>query len=107
LARGRLPRYLAQSAAVKFPLPDSCRCEKCGHEEPSTYECKKTVCVVRDLDLWAQPSWLILQPCFDRCSHCGHRQEHLARFKRRRVMYTYRFEEYVLRMLAVFLAFCA
>jgi len=36
---------------VKFPLPDSCRCEKCGHEEPSTYEYKNTVHAVRDLDL--------------------------------------------------------
>jgi len=84
---------------VKFPLPDSCRCEKCGHEEPSTYEYKNTVYVVRDLDLWGQPSFLILQPCFHRCSRCGHRQEHFAPFKRKKVMYTYRFEEYVLRML--------
>ena len=84
---------------VKFPLPDSCRCEKCGHEEPSTYEYKNTVYVVRDLDLWGQPSFLIFQPCFHRCSRCGHRQEHLAPFKRKKVMYTYRFEEYALRML--------
>jgi transposase len=84
---------------VKFPLPDFCRCEKCGREEPASYEYKKTVYVVRDLDLWGQPSWLIFQPCFHRCSHCGHRQEHLAPFKRRKVMYTYRFEEYVLWML--------
>lgn len=84
---------------VKFPLPDSCRCEKCCHEELSTYDYKNTVYVVRDLDLWGQPSWLIFQPCFHRCSRCGHRQEHLAPFKRKKVMYTYRFEEYVLRML--------
>ncbi len=84
---------------VKFPLPDSCRCDKCSHEEPSSYEYKSTVYVVRDLDLWGQPSFLIFQPCFHRCSRCGHRQEHLAPFKRRKVMYTYRFEEYVLRML--------
>ena len=84
---------------VKFPLPDSCRCEKCGHEEPATYEYKNTVYVVRDLDLWGQPSFLIFQPCFHRCSRCGHRQEHFAPFKRKKVMYTYRFEEYVLRML--------
>lgn len=84
---------------VKFPLPDSCRCEKCGHEEPSTYEYKNTVYGVRDLDLWGQPSFLIFQPCFHRCPRCGHRQEHFAPFKRKKVMYTYRFEEYVLRML--------
>jgi len=84
---------------VKFPPPGACRCEKCGHEEPSTYEYKKRVYAVRDLDLWGQPSFLIFQPCFHRCSRCGHRQEHLAPFKRKKVMYTYRFEEYVLRML--------
>ena len=84
---------------VKFLLPDSCRCEQCGHEEPSTYEYKNTVYVVRDLDLWGQPSFLIFQPCFHRCSRCGHRQEHFAPFKRKKVMYTYRFEECVLRML--------
>ena len=84
---------------VKFPLPDFCRCEKCAHEEASVYERKKTVYLVRDLDLWGQPSFLIFQPCFHRCSRCGHRQEHFAPFKRKKVMYTYRFEEYVLRML--------
>jgi transposase len=77
---------------VKFPLPDSCRCEKCDHQEEATYEYKNTVYVVRDLDLWGQPSFLIFQPCFHRCSRCGHRQEHLAPFKRKKVMYTYRFE---------------
>lgn len=84
---------------VKFPLPDCCHCELCGRQEPATYEYKNTVYVVRDLDLWGQPSFLIFQPCFHRCSRCGHRQEHLAPFKRKKVMYTYRFEEYVLRML--------
>ena len=56
---------------VKFPLPDSCRCEKCGHEEAASYEYKNTVYVVRDLDLWGQPSFLIFQPCFHRCSRAG------------------------------------
>jgi hypothetical protein len=62
---------------------------------------------------------LIFQPYFHRCLRCGRRQEHFAPFKRKKVMYIYRFEEYVLRMLtigelrevaaglkAVFLAFC-
>jgi len=84
---------------VKFPLPDFCRCELCGREEAASYEYKKTVYVVRDLDLWGQPSFLVFQPCFHRCSGCGHRQEHFAPFKRKKVMYTYRFEEHVLRML--------
>lgn len=84
---------------VKFALPDFCRCELCGHEEASTYEYKNTVYVVRDLELWGQPSFLIFQPCFHRCSRCGHRQEPLAPCKGKEVMYTYGFEEYVLRML--------
>ena len=84
---------------VKFPFPLYCRCEKCRTKEPAKYEYKNTVYVVRDLDLWGQPSFLIFQPCFHRCSRCGHRQEHFAPFKRKKVMYTYRFEEYVLRML--------
>ena len=46
-----------------------------------------------------QPSFLIFQPCFHRCSRCGHRQEHFAPFKRKKVMYTDRFEGYVLWML--------
>jgi transposase len=84
---------------VKFPLPDSCRCELCGHKEAATYEYKNTVYAARDLELWGQPSFWIFQPCFHRCSRCGHRQEHFASFKRKKVMYTYRFEEYVLQML--------
>jgi transposase len=84
---------------VKFRLPELCCCDKCGREEPANYEYKNTVYVVRDLDLWGQPSFLIFQPCFHRCPYCGHRQEHLAPFKRKDVMYTYRFEEHVLRML--------
>jgi transposase len=84
---------------VKFPLPLYCRCEKCGAKEPASYEGKSTVYAVRDLDLWGQPSFLIFQPYFHRCPRCGHRQEHFAPFKRKKVMYTYRFEEHVLRML--------
>jgi len=84
---------------VKFPLPLYCRCEKCGAKEPANFGGKNTVYAVRDLDLWGQPSFLIFQPYFHRCPRCGHRQEHFAPFKRKKVMYTYRFEEYVLRML--------
>ena len=51
---------------VKFPLPEYCRCELCIRQEAATYEYKNTVYVVRDLDLWGQPSFLIFQPCFHR-----------------------------------------
>ena len=84
---------------VRWPLPDRCHCEGCGHEEPAALEYKRTVHLVRDLDLWGQPSFLIYQPCFHRCSRCGRRQHQLPPFRRKHVKYTYRFEEYVLRML--------
>ena len=84
---------------VKLPLPAVCRCERCSHEEPATREYKNTVYMVRDLDLWGQPSFLIFRPCFHRCSRCAHRQEHFAPFKRKKVMNTYRFEQHVLQVL--------
>ncbi|MGM0487887.1 MAG: helix-turn-helix domain-containing protein [Planctomycetota bacterium] len=84
---------------VKFPLPDVCQCDTCGRKEPATYESKNAVYMVRHLDLFGQPCFLVFQPCFHRCSRCRHRQEHLAPFKRKHVTYTYDFEEYVLRML--------
>ncbi|MHC4181165.1 MAG: hypothetical protein ACYSWU_27015 [Planctomycetota bacterium] len=83
---------------VKFPLPLYCRCEKC-RTQPAKHEYENTVYVVRDLDLWGQPRLLGFQPCFHRCSRCGHRQEHFAPFKPKKLMYTYPFEEYVPRML--------
>lgn len=84
---------------VKFPLLDVCQCDACGRKERATYEYKNTVYIARHLDLCGQPCFLVFQPCFHRCSRCGHRQEHLAPFKRKHVTYTYDFEEYVLRML--------
>ena len=49
---------------VKFPLPDVCRCDACGRKEPATYEYKNTVYMVRHLDLFGQPCFLVYQPCF-------------------------------------------
>ena len=56
-----------------------------------------TVYVVRDLDLWGRPSFLIFQPCFHRCSRCDTARNIAP--SSGRTAYTYRFEEYVLRML--------
>ncbi|MFW6114402.1 MAG: hypothetical protein ACOC7K_01535 [bacterium] len=55
---------------VKFPLPDVCQCDTCGRKEPATYEYKNTVYMVRHLDLFGQPCFLVFQPCFHRCSRC-------------------------------------
>jgi hypothetical protein len=75
-----------------------------------TYEYKNTFYAVRDLDLWGQPSSLIFQPCSHRCPRCGHRQEHFAPFKRKKVMYTLNYiaelREITSGPKAVFLAFC-
>jgi transposase len=84
---------------VHWPLPDQCRCNRCGHEGQARLEFKDTVQVIRDLDLWGQPSFWVYRPGFHRCEHCHHRQHLVPPFKRKDVSYTYRFEEHVLRML--------
>jgi transposase len=55
--------------------------------------------VVRDLDVWGQPSFWIDQPAHHRCPHCHHRQYLLPPFRRKEVSYTYRFAQHVLRLL--------
>ena len=84
---------------VSYPLPTRCRCERCRHEEEAQLEYKNTFQVVRDLDLWGQPSFFIHQPVYHRCSHCHHRQHVIPPFKRKDVSYTYRFEKHVLVLL--------
>jgi len=84
---------------VAWPLPSHCRCERCRKEEEAHLEYKNGVQVVRDLDLWGQPSFWIYQPVFHRCSYCHHRQYLLPPFKRKDVSYTYRFEKHVLGLL--------
>jgi transposase len=84
---------------VDWPLPDRCRCDRCGREQDTQPEFKDTVQVVRDLDLWGQPSFWVYRTVFWRCGWCHHRQHLLPPFKRKDVSYTYRFEEYVLRLL--------
>ncbi len=55
--------------------------------------------VVRDLDIWGQPSFWIYQTVFHRCPWCHHRQHLIPPFKRKNTGYTYRFEQHVLRSL--------
>jgi hypothetical protein len=52
---------------VTWPLPDRCRCDRCRREVPAHVEYCDAVQVVRDLDLWDQPSFLIYQPAYHRC----------------------------------------
>jgi transposase len=84
---------------VRWPWPEQCRCEQCGQEEPSRITLKNTVYVVRDLEVWGQPSFWVYQPPVHACSRCGRRQHVPPPFKRKEVSYTYRFEEAVLRSL--------
>jgi transposase len=84
---------------VSWPLPDRCRCDRCGREDKAYVEFRERVQVVRDLDLWGQPSFWIYQPPFRRCPWCHHRQFLIPPFKRKDTSYTYRFEQQVLRLL--------
>jgi len=84
---------------VSWPLPERCRCDRCGREGPARLEFRDQPQVVRDLDLWGQPSFWAYRPPFHRCPGRGHRQFVLPPFKRKDTSYTYRFERYVLGLL--------
>jgi transposase len=73
-----------------------CVCETCQRETALNLIDKDKFLVIRDLDIWGQPSFLVYQDRLHRCRHCGHRQSLIPSFKRRDVKYTYRFEELVL-----------
>jgi len=84
---------------VSWPLPQRCRCERCGHEDRAYIEFKTTPQAIRDLDVWGQPSFWIYQAPFHRCGRCDYRQHIIPPFKRKDVAYTFRFEHFVLRSL--------
>jgi transposase len=84
---------------VSWPWPARCRCDSCRKEGDAHLEVKDTVQVVRDLDIWGQPSFWVYQTAFHRCPWCHHRQHLIPPFKRRDVSYTLRFEQHVLRSL--------
>jgi len=84
---------------VSWPLPQRCRCDRCGREEEARLEFRERAQLVRDLDLWGQPSFWAYQPPFQRCPWCNHRQFVIPPFKRKDASYTYRFEQHVLRLL--------
>ncbi len=84
---------------VSWPLPTRIRCDHGRREVDAHVEYKNGVQVVRDLDLWGQPSFWIYQPAYHRCPYCHHRQHLIPPFKRKDVSYTYRFEQHVLAAL--------
>jgi transposase len=89
----------AHAFEVDWPLPECHRCERCSHEQRLLLEYKDHALVIRDLDLWGEPSFWVYQVVFHRCEKCAHRQHLLPPFKRKDVTYTYRFEQHVLRMM--------
>jgi transposase len=84
---------------VTWPLPARVRCDRCREEHPAQIEYKNGARVIRDLDVWGQPSFWVYQPAFHRCPHCHRRQALLPPFKRKDTSYTYRFEQHVLGLL--------
>jgi transposase len=84
---------------VAWPFPARCRCDRCQREEETDLELRDTPQVVRDLEIWGQPSFWIYRPAFHRCPWCNHRQALIPPFKRKDTSYTFRFEQYVLRLL--------
>jgi transposase len=84
---------------VSWPLPLRCGCDRCGREDEAYLEYTGRVQVVRDLDIWGQPSFWIYPSVFHRCPWCHHRQWLVPPFKRKDTSYTYRFEQHVLRSL--------
>src|SRR5512141_821114 len=84
---------------VRWPLPERCRCERCGHEDRAHIEFKTSPHAIRDLDVWGQPGFWIYQAPFHRCARCDSRQHIIPSFKRKDTAYTYRFEQFVLRSL--------
>lgn len=84
---------------VDWDCPPETKCDKCGQIEASEIRYKETVYVVRDLDVWGQPAFLVYRPPYHTCSRCGHRQHLLPPFKRKDVTYTYRYEQFVLHLL--------
>jgi transposase len=81
---------------VSWELAAVCVCETCKRERPLNLIDKDKFLVIRDLEIWGQPSFFVYQDKMHRCPHCGHRQAMIPPFKRRDVKYTYRFEEHVL-----------
>jgi transposase len=84
---------------VSWDFPDVCVCETCKRATPLNLIDKDKFRVIRDLEIWGQPSFFVYQEKMHRCRNCGHRQTMIPPFKRRDVKYTYRFEELVLASL--------
>lgn len=84
---------------VDFDLPARCTCPKCHHQAEANVVLKNEVLVIRDLDLFGQPSFWTYQPPMHVCPKCRQRTQIPTPFKRFRVTYTHRFEQWVMELL--------
>jgi transposase len=89
----------AHGFEVTWPWPEQWRCPRCRREEKARWETTGKARVIRDLDVWGQPSFWSYPAAFHRCGRCRHRQELIPPFKRKEVSYTFRFEQHVVRLL--------
>ena len=84
---------------VDFDLPERCTCSKCRQEATACVRYKNDVLVIRDLDLFGQPSFWTYRPPMHQCPKCRQRTQIATPFKRPHVTYTFRFEQFVLEQL--------
>jgi transposase len=89
----------AHGFEVDWAWPERCCCQRCGHEDKARWELTGKARVLRDLEVWGQPSFWSYPAAFQRCERCHHRQDLIPPFKRKDASYTYRFEQHVVRLM--------
>ncbi len=97
--RGYERHQVAHVFEVAFELPERCVCPKCRHEAVAQLREKDEVLAIRDLDLMRAPTFWTYRPFLHQCPKCRQRTQVGTPFKRPRVTYTYRFEQFVLEQL--------
>jgi transposase len=89
----------AHGFEVDWVWPERWCCQRCGYESKARWEQTGKARVLRDLDVWGQPSFWSYPAAFHRCERCHHRQDLIPPFKRKDASYTYRFEQHVVRLM--------
>jgi transposase len=89
----------AHGFEVDWAWPEQWCCQRCGHEANARWELTGKARVLRDLDVWGQPSFWSYPAAFHRCERCHHRQDLIPPFKRKDASYTFRFEQHVVRLM--------
>jgi transposase len=89
----------AHGFEVDWAWPECFCCQRCQHEGKARWEQTGKARVLRDLDVWGQPSFWSYPAAFHRCERCHHRQDLIPPFKRKDASYTYRFEQHVVRLM--------